>query len=75
LSPHETAVAEALLHKVGRIVSKPSLGAVIGDDGVAADNKVEVYIHRLRRKLADAGLEIRNVRGLGYVLHVDPEAA
>jgi DNA-binding response OmpR family regulator len=31
-------------------------------------NALEVYIHRLRRKLADSGLNIRNVRGLGYML-------
>lgn len=29
---------------------------------------VEVYIHRLRRKLADAGVEIATVRGIGYRL-------
>jgi two-component system OmpR family response regulator len=27
-----------------------------------------VYIHRLRRKLTGSGLNIRNVRGLGYML-------
>jgi DNA-binding response OmpR family regulator len=27
-----------------------------------------VYVHRLRRKLGDAPLNIRNVRGLGYLL-------
>jgi two-component system OmpR family response regulator len=27
-----------------------------------------VYVHRLRRKLQDSGLNIRNVRGLGYML-------
>jgi DNA-binding response OmpR family regulator len=75
LSPHETAMLEALLRKVGRIVSKANLASVIGDDGLAVDNKVEVYIHRLRRKVADAGLEIRNVRGLGYLLRVTEEAA
>jgi two-component system, OmpR family, response regulator len=70
LSPHETAMVEALLRKAGRIVSKSTLASVIGDDGLASDNKVEVYIHRLRRKIADADLEIRNVRGLGYLLRV-----
>jgi DNA-binding response OmpR family regulator len=33
-----------------------------------ASNALEVYVHRLRRKLADSGLGIRNVRGLGYLL-------
>ncbi len=68
LSPHETAVLEALVRRLGRIVSKASLANLIGDDGPSADNKVEVYIHRLRRKLADAGIDVHNVRGLGYVL-------
>ena len=75
LSPHETAMLEALLRKVGRIVSKANLASLIGDDGLAVDNKVEVYIHRLRRKLADSTLEIRNVRGLGYLLRIVEEAA
>jgi two-component system, OmpR family, response regulator len=74
LSPHETALLEALVRHVGRIVSKTNLVSLIGDDGVAADNKVEVYIHRLRRKVADAGLEIRTVRGLGYLLRVAEDA-
>ena len=34
----------------------------------AGGNSIEVYIHRLRRKLEDAGLVIRTVRGLGYLL-------
>ena len=71
LSPHETAMLEALLRKAGRIVSKASLASIIGDDGLAVDNKVEVYIHRLRRKVTGAAIEIRNVRGLGYLLRVD----
>lgn len=38
-------------------------------------NALEVYIHRLRRKLADSGLNIRNVRGLGYMLESAPTSA
>jgi DNA-binding response OmpR family regulator len=38
------------------------------EPGAVASNALEVYIHRLRRKLADSGLNIRNVRGLGYLL-------
>jgi DNA-binding response OmpR family regulator len=34
----------------------------------AGSNALEVYVHRLRRKLLDSGLNIRNVRGLGYLL-------
>jgi two-component system OmpR family response regulator len=35
-------------------------------------NALEVYVHRLRRKLADSSLSIRNVRGLGYMLESGP---
>ena len=43
--------------------SEPADGA-----GGVGSNALEVYIHRLRRKLVDSGLNIRNVRGLGYML-------
>ena len=75
LSRHETVLMEELIRRSGRIVSKDDLARRIGDDGVAADNKVEVYIHRLRKKLADAHVEIRNVRGLGYLLRATVETA
>ena len=68
LSRHETELVEELLKRVGRIVAKADLARRIGDEGISADNKVEVYVHRLRRKLAGADVEIRNVRGLGYLL-------
>ena len=69
LSRHETALLEALLKSPEKIVSKDELARRIGDDGIAAlDNKVEVYVHRLRKKLLDADVEIRTVRGLGYLL-------
>jgi two-component system OmpR family response regulator len=31
-------------------------------------NAIEVYVHRLRRKLAPAAIDIVTVRGLGYYL-------
>jgi two-component system OmpR family response regulator len=30
-----------------------------------------VYIHKLRRKLEGSGLQIRTVRGLGYLMEAD----
>jgi DNA-binding response OmpR family regulator len=69
LSRQEISVLEALVQSPGRIVAKEVLAHRLGEDGeVAGDNLVEVYIHRLRRKLADADVEIRTVRGLGYRL-------
>ena len=75
LSHHETVLMEELIRRIGRIVSKEDLARRIGDEGVSPDNKVEVYIHRLRKKLVDAEVEIRNVRGLGYLLRATGEAA
>ena len=75
LSPHESTILEALVSAPERIVTKASLRLRIGDSGdEAPDNMVEVYIHRLRRKLAGAALEIRTVRGLGYMLHETGDA-
>ena len=76
LSLHETAVLECLLRRVGRIVPKPTLANLLGPGNpsvAAADNTVEVYIHRLRRKLTAASVEIQTVRGLGYLIRaVEP---
>jgi DNA-binding response OmpR family regulator len=70
LTRHEANLLEALIRTAGRTVPKTTLAVLLGDDGIAAeDNLVEVYVHRLRRKLAAAGVEIRTVRGLGYRLN------
>jgi DNA-binding response OmpR family regulator len=56
----------------GRVVSREDVletwQSEPGDGPGVASNALEVYIHRLRRKLVDSGLNIRNVRGLGYML-------
>ena len=31
-------------------------------------NAIEVYVHRLRKKLEPAGVTVRTIRGLGYLL-------
>ena len=75
LSRHEINLLEALLKTPGRVVAKSALASLLGEDGAAAaDNMVEVYIHRLRRKLSDAGIEIGTVRGMGYRLIQAQEA-
>jgi Response regulators consisting of a CheY-like receiver domain and a winged-helix DNA-binding domain len=71
LSAREISVLEILLNNVGRVIAKEAIvDRLTGwDDGVG-DNAVEVYIHRLRRKLDDSGVSIRTLRGLGYLLEV-----
>ncbi len=71
LSAREVEVLEILLHHAGRVTSKEAIADRLAgwDEGVG-DNAVEVYIHRLRRKLDGSGVGIRTLRGLGYLLEV-----
>lgn len=69
-SKNELAILEALAQTPGRIVSKESLAQRFDSDrALDNDNMVEVYIHRLRKKLEGSGAEVKTVRGMGYVLH------
>jgi len=73
LSAKELTLLESLLSQVDKVVSKETLTNRMGDaEGAAGENTVEVYIHRLRRRLAPAGLEIVTVRGVGYLLRETP---
>lgn len=71
LTQREWALLSLLVTHAGRVVSREDVletWATEPGDGGGASNALEVYIHRLRRKLVDSGLNIRNVRGLGYML-------
>ena len=69
LSPREFSLLETLLMRVGKVVSKESLLGNISDwDASLGSNAIEVYMHRLRKKLLQVGIEVRTVRGLGYLL-------
>lgn len=69
LSARELAVLETLLFRLGKVVSKDSLiESLCGWDDEVSPNAIEVYIHRLRKKLEPGGVAIRTVRGLGYLM-------
>ena len=69
LSGREFGVLELLARRAGRVVSKEQiLESLTGWDEDVGPNAIEVYIHRLRRKLEPCGLAIRTIRGLGYLL-------
>lgn len=69
LSAREVGLLEVLLLRAGRVVSKEQLAeSLYGWDDEVGENAIEVGIHRLRRKLEPAGITIRTVRGLGYLL-------
>lgn len=62
-------IFELLLMRSGKVVSKEQLlESLYGWEGETSDNAIEVYIHRLRKKLEGCGVNIATVRGLGYLL-------
>lgn len=69
LSARELGLLEILLKRAGRLVSKDQLVSHLCEWGEeVSGNAIEVYVHRLRRKLEPDGVRIITVRGLGYRL-------
>ena len=69
LSEHETGVLEVLLTRFGRVVSKEQLvERLYSYDKEVSQNAIEVYVHRVRKKLGGAGVTVRTLYGRGYVL-------
>jgi DNA-binding response OmpR family regulator len=71
LAPREAAVLEVLLRRSGRVVPKQIIeDQLYGLAEEASTNAIEVYVHRLRKQLADgdAGVEIHTIRGVGYLI-------
>jgi len=79
LTPREHAVLEALISRPGRAVSKEKLfDEVFALDDDANLDAIELYIHRVRKKLdkrPDGGAAIATLRGIGYLLQERPPAA
>ena len=74
LSARETGLLEVLLQRAGRLVSKEQIVDHLcewGDE--VSGNAIEVYMHRLRKKLEGGGIHIATVRGLGYCLEKPAE--
>jgi DNA-binding response OmpR family regulator len=61
----------------GRVVSKRELSDKLSSfDEALGDNAIEAFIYRLRKRLAlppESGIDIRTLRGLGYVLDAKAE--
>jgi len=69
LSAREVSLLEIFLKRAGRLVSKEQLVSHLCEWGEeVSGNAIEVYVHRLRRKLEPADVRIVTVRGLGYSL-------
>ena len=75
LTAREHAVLETLILRAGATVSKAALTTtVFGFEDEANPNAIEIYVHRVRKKLGEAGPSIVTLRGLGYVLKCGPHA-
>jgi DNA-binding response OmpR family regulator len=69
LAPIQRRLAEALLERQGAVVTRETLVRRTWPEGAPANrNVLDVHITRLRRLLAEVGLELTTVRRRGYLL-------
>lgn len=69
LSARELSVLEILMLRAGRVVGKELLAeqmSALGEE--MSVNAIEVYVHRVRKKIEAGSVNIRTLRGLGYLL-------
>ena len=73
LSAREWAVPEYLMQNASRVVSKQQIiDAILPWGEEVTLNAVEVYVSRIRSKIASAGITIKTIRGFGYMLEPAP---
>ena len=69
LPSREFEVLWELMSPLGRTVSKRELSDKLSSfEDALADNALEAFISRLRKKLSHSGATIRTLRGIGYLL-------
>lgn len=69
LSSRELAILEILMQKAGSTVLKEHIKAHLSTlESEVTYNAIEIAVHRLRKKIEDGGVNIRTLRGLGYLL-------
>ena len=73
LSARECVVLQYLMLKTGQVVARDQLTGLIPDWAPgSSDNALELVMSRLRAKIEPAGVRLRTVRGLGYLLEATP---
>ncbi len=69
LTPREHELLELLITRVNCPVSKQVLSdRIVGLDVSVSVEAIEIYVHRIRKKLEGSDVQIRTLRGLGYML-------
>lgn len=75
LPRRELNILDLLLSHQGQVLSKGQIAdqlcSFADTEELPSDNAIELYIGRLRKKLAGSGVRIKTLRGIGYLLNVD----
>lgn len=73
-SAREVAALEILMRRCGRVVATRLVeDHLFGPSAEVGSNAVQVYVHRVRKQLADASANVRvsAIRGVGYIMIED----
>ena len=69
LSVKEAKILEMLLKRPNQVFTREQiLDRVWGFDKEVNENNIEIYVHNLRKKLANTNVKIDTIRGVGYSL-------
>jgi len=72
LTAREFALLEVLASRNNRVTPRDHvIEALCTWNDALTDNGLDIAVHRLRRKLEGSGVNLRTVRGLGYLLEAD----
>jgi two-component system response regulator TctD len=68
LPQREFELLKMLLRKKERVVSKDAIEARLFSEASVGSNAIDVYAHRLRKRIAEAGadIELHTIRGVGF---------
>jgi DNA-binding response OmpR family regulator len=74
LTAREYNILEYMLHNIGRAVTRDNLSSHVWNyDYDGGSNVIDVYVHRLRKKLEAAGNGnsekiVETIKGVGYII-------
>lgn len=72
LNSRDWALLAFLAQAPGKVVGKEEIAAALyGVEGELSANAIDQIMSRFRKRMADTGLILHTVRGLGYYLQVD----
>lgn len=68
LPPMEARILGVLIEQMGHVISRTDLAIAVWPDATPDRNVLDVHLVRLRRRIKEAGLEIRTIRSRGLLL-------